>query len=90
MAMSSKSQFLLVVLTLSAAAVIWMGFPGCKLHVSPDFLQQIPNNKGAATWELNVPNLPALVGLVAYVQAWAVDGRTVAVTNGGEAKVGSR
>ena len=72
----------------------FMGLPGCRQYVSADVAGPLLNLGGTATWDLPVPENPALIGMRFYVQALVLeDGINPAgaiVSNGGEAIVGLR
>lgn len=71
-----------------------MGITGCSMYVSPDHMEPVANAGGSATWNMDIPNIAGIVGSTVYIQAWVIDGHAnpgaVLVTNGGEAKLGSR
>lgn len=49
------------------------GMPGCNLLVTPDAVEFLSANAGAAEWTLSVPNNTALVGMPIYQQALPLD-----------------
>lgn len=71
-----------------------MGITGCSMYVSPDYMEEIQNLGGTATWTMKVPNVSSLVGSTVFIQAWVIDGNAnpgaVLVTNAGEAKLGTQ
>lgn len=70
-----------------------IGAPGCSLLMSPDLLFPIFNWAGYATWDLAIPNQPALAGFAFYNQGVAVDHSNalgLVFTNGGAGVIGNQ
>jgi hypothetical protein len=70
-------------LTQPLGSILPQGQPGCDLLASPDLLQLLLPNGGAAATSLVVPNSQALVGVVVHHQVLGVEfgaGGIVALT----------
>ena len=69
------------------------GLFNCFLYVSPDASSTLVNNAGTATWQIDIPLNPYLIGLTFYVQGAVVDfgaAGFIIVTNAGEGVIGAR
>ena len=68
--------------------------PGCMQYASIEFAFTLLNSGGMATWELPIPNNPALIGLTFYTQALVFDFGVnllgAVVSNAGEGVIGAR
>ncbi|MEM7203069.1 MAG: hypothetical protein AAF628_22605 [Planctomycetota bacterium] len=83
--------------TTFAGATLPLPLPrvaNCSLRVSPDVVLGVANQGGTATWQLDIPDDPALRGGILFEQLVVVDPPSSALgltlTPGGRAKIGAR
>ena len=70
------------------------GFLGCTQYVAADFSFPLTNMGGSATWDIEIPSNPNLIGMPFYTQGVVIDfganpGNAI-VTNAGEGVLGAR
>lgn len=57
-----------VVPPVPLSGLLGQGVGGCNLHVAPDILQAVLTTNGSAESALQLPNVPAIVGVTFYHQ----------------------
>ncbi len=72
----------------------YVGMPGCHLYTDPIMTLPLTNAGGTATWPMDIPNTPSLVGATFYMQGAVISPGTnpvgLVMTNAVEARIGTR